>query len=187
MKVLSFDMGTRNLAFALVEAPQTIIKLGVIDLQKHSARTATDLLMNTLAEDNKWMLECCDEVVVESQPSSGACKTLSIALQIYFRLYDEFRGNPVRPFRFMHAKKKFDLFPDIYERMDPQHYDARKETARQMALRILQENEQKYMDFFQRQPYKRQTDVADALVQACQHITDQSLSKKKRKSPIQSL
>lgn len=171
-RVLSFDMGTRNLAFALVEKPQTILRMGIIDLGKHAARVAATRLIETLYEENTWMCEPGHNIVVELQPGSGVCKTLSHVLQCFFDVLDRERGNEARHFRFMQARQKFKYDLALYGKRNPQTYHGRKTLAIEMARNILQTNDPKYHDFFESQDFKRRTDVADAIVQACVYLQD---------------
>lgn len=173
-RVLSFDMGTRNLAFALVESPRTVLRMGLIDLCHNDARKACEFLLNTLHGDNSWMLECCDEVVVESQPSAGVHRILTFVLQTHFMDYDLLhRKREPRPFRFMHARSKLALFPDIFERSQPRTYNQRKACAMEQAERILNDEHctpTRFKQFYDARNRKQKTDLADALIQACVHL-----------------
>ena len=170
MKVLSFDMGTRNLAFAVVDAPDTIKRMGVIDLFTNTSRDAANVLLDSLDGPNAWMLDCCDEVVVELQPTNGACKILSYVLMMYFREHDRHHGAPIRPFRFMSAGFKLKLFPEMRPDFDLSIYEGRKAAGVAMAIRVIDGNKREFGDFFNEQSDKRKTDLADAIVQGCQHI-----------------
>ena len=176
MRVLSFDMGTRNLAFALVDAPHTIVRLGLIDLQTNVARLAAERLLEALGDEHAWMVdERIDEYVVELQPSNSASKILSFVLMTHFHRFG------ARPFRFMAAANKFKLMPEMYAARAPETYDDRKRTAMAMAELILARDAQPDMiAFYRDQGFKQQNDVADALVQACRHIQEMSLSSSSR-------
>ena len=181
MKVLSFDLGTRNMAFALVEAPHTILKMGCIDLGSNSARNSSDVLLDTLQDPNAngWMADCCDEIVVELQPTNGPCKTLSFVLMTYFRMWDELHHRPVRPFRFMAAGFKLKYKPELLEQLNPESYNDRKDLAVKMAYEVLNQNRADFIEFFRGQNPKRKTDLADAVIQACQHIKSPDASSKR--------
>jgi len=176
-RVLSFDMGTRNLAFALIEFPIVVVRMGVIDLQKNSAREATDSLINTLHAENSWMGDFGHDVVVELQPGSGVCKTLSHVLQAWFHTIDQQRGRTARPFRFMSAGNKLRFDPVSLAAAGGAkslQYKGRKDLAVLMARKILsnQSNQPRFLAFFDGQSYKRQTDLADAILQGCRHLQD---------------
>ncbi len=84
-------------------------------------------------------------------------------------------------------KLKYD--EALYDARPPTTYDERKALAVAMAQQILwlPENDQqkKFGEFFRGQGYKRQTDLADALVQACQHAKRPDVeSKRFRKRAI---
>lgn len=171
-RVLSFDMGTRNLAFALVGRRQEptggqehgihLLRLGMIDLQKHAAREATESLVLSITGDgeNSWMSRETCPVVIELQPRGGICKTLSHVLQAVF-----LTANPARVVRFLHAKSKFQFRPDMLHAAPPQDYAERKALAVQMAKTVLEPGS-KFAVFFDSRPYKQQTDLADAILQA---------------------
>ena len=180
-RILSFDMGTRNLAFALVQDnPLEVMRMGVIDLGVNASRDATDVLLDVLRGEHAWMADCCDEIVAELQPTNGACKILSFVLMTYFRLTDEFRERPVRPFRFMPAGFKLKYDEVLLTQLDPKTYDERKEAAVRMAANILADHSNDTMrEFFRGQTPKRRTDLADAIVQACQHIRAPDVHAKK--------
>jgi hypothetical protein len=172
MRVLSFDLGTRNLAYALVESPDVVVKMGMIDLGKHAARQACDALVDTLMGDNAWMLVAPDEVVLELQPGSGVCKTLSHVIQAVFRMQGHVLGTPPKPVRFMPAgrKLKYDLV--TLAEHSPTTYSQRKSCAVAMAEKVLARQEGRYLDFFRSRNHKQKTDLADALVQACKHLQE---------------
>lgn len=165
-------MGSRNLAFALVEHPTTVRRMGVIDLGKHAAREATDRLVDSMLDENAWMLEGDHEVVIELQPSSGICKTLSHVIQSMFRQYDTFQGQVPRPVRFMQAGNKLRFNNDLYLQLLPTTYAGRKNAAVAMARIVLAENESRFLQFFEAQGHKQRTDLADALVQGCRHLQE---------------
>lgn len=170
MRVLSFDMGTRNLAFALVDAPHSILRLGIIDMQTNVARLATERLLEALGGEHAWMTDASiDEYVVELQPSNSASKILSFVLMTHFHRFGS------RPFRFMAAANKFKFMPDVYAQRAPETYDDRKRTAMAMAEIVLaRNNDADMLAFYRGQAFKQQNDLADALVQACRHIQDSS-------------
>lgn len=53
-------------------------------------------------------------------------------------------------------------------------YKGRKDLAVLMARKILsdQANQPRFLAFYDGQPYKRQTDLADAILQGCRHLQD---------------
>lgn len=164
-RVLSFDMGSRNLAYCLVEAPTTVLKWGIIDLGKHAARVATDALIDTLRGDHAWMLEGNHDVVVELQPGSGVCKTLSHVLQTIFYWHSRTH------IRFMRAGQKFRFDAETLAQRNPQTYTDRKHCAIAMAEKIV-ETQPTFLALLHSHKVKQRSDLADALVQGCQHLAE---------------
>jgi len=166
-------MGTRNLAFALIDGSSTISKLGVIDLGQHAARIGTERLIETLFGENSWMADYGHDVVVEMQPGGGGiCRILSYVLQAFFTTLDRINKREPRHFRFMQAKQKFKMDPILFARRNPQTYAERKQLAVEMARNVLQTNDVKFSQFFEALSAKHKTDVADALVQGIQYLRE---------------
>lgn len=174
-RVLSFDMGTRNLAYALVENPNRILRMGMIDLRTNNTRQATKTLINTLHGSNAWMLDSDHDVVVELQPSSGVCKTLSHVLQGVFYSFDLCTLPEPRDFVFMQAGQKLLYNPTVLAQINPQTYRARKQCAIAMAEIVLQDNQELFRTFFAKHAFKQQSDLADAIVQGCRHFQRNAL------------
>lgn len=169
-RVLSIDLGSRNMAFALVEAPHTLVAWGMIDLLINQARQATDNLVDLLQGDEyKWIREGTFDIVVETQPGNGVCKILSHALQAYFRVV-----GPGRKFHFMAPNNKLRFDTEIYDRVRPTSHAERKIVSMQVVERYIVErgggkNSPLYEYYASRNP-KQQTDLADAYIQACREI-----------------
>ncbi len=189
-RVLSIDLGSRNMAFALVDAPHTLVAWGMIDLLINQARQATDNLIDLLqGEEYKWIRQGTFDIVVETQPGSGVCKTLSHVLQGYFRAL-----NPARKFHFMtpNNKLKFDL--EIYDRVRPTSHAERKIVSMQVVERYVAAGAAAASGgggastaasgggaagasaasgvyaYYASRNHKQQTDLADAYIQACREI-----------------
>lgn len=181
--VLSFDMGSRNLAFALVRPPSnTIERMGLIDLGKHAARQATEALVNSLSASNAWMFDAGHDVVVELQPSGGVCKALSHVLQACFLFHDNTNNVTDRaPFLFMAAGNKLRYDLDVFNEMCPQTYTQRKRCAMRMAETILDaQPTTTCADFYASFDFKQQSDLADAIVQGVRYIQRRQQQKQPR-------
>jgi len=184
-RVLSFDMGSRNMAYALVEEPHTLICWGMIDLGVNQARQATENLIDLLESDAyRWMRENhAYDVVVEQQPANGVCKTLAHALQTYFRTSDLL--NPAcekpRSFHFMaaHSKLKFDV--DIYDKVRPETHAERKIVSMRVVEEYLDREGEAYK-FYGSRNHKQQTDLADAYIQGCQELKKMVSGKKRTRA-----
>lgn len=183
-RILSFDMGSRNMAYAVVEAPHTLVCWGMIDLGVNQARQATENLVDLLESDEyRWMREKPYDVVVEQQPASGVCKILAHSLQTYFRTAD--RLNPAltkpRSFHFMapHSKLKFDV--DVYDAVRPQTHAERKIVSMRVVEQYVDRESSAYA-FYAGRVKKQQTDLADAYIQACRELQQSAPNPKKRRA-----
>lgn len=169
--VLSFDMGTRNLAFAVVRAPELVTRVGMIDLLKHAAKESASALISTLFDENRWMLELRCPVVIELQPRSGVCKVLSHVLATAFVTYDRATGNEPRDVVFMHARRKFAADPVTFASLAPATYPERKAAAVTICREILRRQPcTTCLDFFEARNAKQKTDVADAVLQGVAYL-----------------
>ncbi len=163
-------MGTRNLAFAHVRYPETILRWGIMDLAKHQVRVAHGNLLQLLYEEHAWMRECGADVVVESQPASGACKILSHCLNTYFDVVDREDGRR-RNFHFMSAHNKLKYDVDVYDAVRPVDSRGRKEVSMLVTERVMQEqSSDEFARFYSTYAYKQRTDLADALIQALRYL-----------------
>lgn len=170
-RVISFDLGSRSMAFAYVEYPCKILKMGLIDCGKHEARTATANLVHILETTHSWMRDCDADVVVEAQPSNGIIKSLSHVLQAYFLTVHHARPTKFT-FDFMQANNKLKYNLEIYEEEKPNNGEERKVvTMRTLQEVILPQQEMpNFAVYYAQQKYKQKTDLADAVVQACRWL-----------------
>lgn len=180
--VLSFDIGTRNLAFALVDVDDDggaycVQRVGVIDLGSNVSRIALERLRDVLASAAfAWAfdVDIVDAYVIEQQPSNGVFKQISLNLAAHFSMHDSLilGGAVLRPVRMMSPLQKFKLFPDLYDKNLT--YVRRKEAGVEMARRILASAcNESARSFFEAHAFKQQTDMADAIIQACQYLKEQ--------------
>lgn len=158
------------MAYALVQAPHTLLRWGMIDLASNVPRTAVDNLIRVLeSPDYAWMRQSRYSIVVELQPASGVCKILAHALQTYFRTADVCRGVEPRVFHFMAAHNKLMFDVDIYDQVKPQTHADRKIVSMKVVEKYLDVKSDLY-SFYSTRNHKQQTDLADAYIQACREL-----------------
>lgn len=155
--VISFDMGTRNLAVCHVAAPHKILRWCLVDLRSNDIKKSTRCLVSAISAKGAlgWVFECDSPIVIESQPRAGPVKTLSHVLHgiVMFRC-------PDRPVTFVAASSKFKAFAG--ENGTRNTYNERK----QLAIDIAQKHiDSEFSLFFQRMPWKQQGDLADSFLQ----------------------
>jgi hypothetical protein len=177
-RVISFDMGTRSMAVAHVEADTTLLRWQIVDLGTNQASLAVPKLLAAIdAPDGElhWMVECpADAIVVELQPREGVHKTLSHCLQTYSLL-----KTPQRAFHFMPANTKLKYDPVLYETMPRKTADQRKAITMTLTERLCTNVD--CMLTYKDHLLKQRTDLADAFVQGCKYLQEDAVPKKKRK------
>jgi len=139
----------------------------IIDLRSNVAKEAVETFYALLEGQLRWIRECTDPIVVELQPREGVCKTVSHCLQLYSLMV-----TPQRPFVFMAANTKLKYDMEFFNRMPRGTSDERKAITMQLTERLLGNDH--FADFYRRQAYKQQTDLADAFVQGCKFLKDGS-------------
>lgn len=88
-RVLSLDVGSRSMGFAIVDSGEHVLDVGIIDLGvnvqvKACGRVAPVFLK--LVEE-RWSQYLPFLVVIESQPKRGICMPLSHAIQAFFETF----------------------------------------------------------------------------------------------------
>lgn len=180
-RILSFDLGSRNMAFALVEEPHTLIRWGMIDLGINQARQATENLIDLFrSADYAWINDDDCDIVVELQPRNGVCKTLSHVMQAYFYYTD-----PLRTFHFMTASNKLKFDAALYDEVSPKTHADRKIVSMHVVEKYITNKECALYKFYASRNHKQQTDLADAYIQACRYLQTIKVPKRKRGAPAQ--
>jgi hypothetical protein len=169
-EVISWDMGTRNLSYCYLRFPHHILSWGMIDLGTNTASLAVKRLCELLERpEYRWMRDSEADVVIESQPSNGVIKSLSLGLQMYFLTADrcDGRANP-RKVSFMSPNNKLKAFPKLWAQMSRVSRPERKRIAMSGTLFVLEnttENNRTYLEYYKKFGYKQRTDMADSLTQ----------------------
>lgn len=209
--VLSFDVGSRSMGYALVTADKRLQRWGIIDLQSNQARDAIDEFIRLVYTDPsyRWMLQCGvdTDLVIETQfGNNGVCKTLSFALMTFFLTMDRERHAAVlstqapvyRKVHFMQAASKLRYDMDFYHQRNPRTKDERKLMVVDLVRKLCDEDVQmerigaQQRQHFETVRFKQQSDLADAYVQALRELQireeaaakeQRRLEKKRKRSP----
>ena len=157
-------MGTTSMGFAVVEEPCTVVRIGIINLGTSNTQEAVANLYQ-LFTTGDFNLDI--PLVMESQPTHGAPKCVSHALQM---LYIERH----RSYHFMAANDKLKLVPTWYDTFDKTTRADRKKLSMHLCSIILDFPENRHlMTYYKTHEYKQRTDIADAVVQAARYLQRQ--------------
>lgn len=188
--VLSWDCGTRNLAYCLLEACEEpdesefrILMWENLDLQSDSVASAVQNLQREL-DARQWML-AVDNVCIESQVTPNTTmKVISHCIQMYFAA--KLGGSA--SIHFVSPKQKFKVcnVPEPTDCPAPGHAKNKK-IAVLMARKLLCKHADKSMIQYV-QSFDKQDDLCDAFLQGLYFIrmTKQKLSSLQRISRIMS-
>lgn len=174
MSSLSFDMGTRSMGYAHVR-DTTILQMGIIDLGTNETRIAIEELHKLFSTGGafEWVTKEPNlTIVMESQPTHGAPKTVSHCVQMFCLI------NSI-PCEFMSPNDKLKVIKEWYDTMPKSTRAERKIISMKIcaALLHLPDNAHLY-DFYAKHEYKQRTDLADAVVQGVRCL------QRRKKSPI---
>ena len=172
---LSFDCGTSNLAYCLLEnmqsidnefEPQQEFSIRLWENFSLNAGTTADAVFSLRREldSRQWMLHV-DNVIIEAQVCSNPImKVISHAIQMYFSCRG--RSNPNStpiPVHFISPKSKFKVVSVPEPNMAKGHAK-NKTVAILMAKKILSNPENKYaLDYLL--SHKKKDDLSDCLLQ----------------------
>lgn len=170
--VVSFDMGTRSMAYARVAAPCDILGMGIIDMQTKASRECTDRLHELLQDgEMAWIRRERVPVVVEAQPAEGACKVMTHGMQMF--LLKEGDQHAYEHWMMMMApNSKLLTVQQFYAEMPHDTRAQRKAIAMRTAEAIMgmSARNSRFREFYDRHEYKQRTDLADALAQAVRFL-----------------
>lgn len=163
MKILSIDVGLRNLALCLIE-DKTILQWEVGGI----ASEHTDGLFVTLKkhlDEKQWILES-DMILIERQPDRNRkMKTVENFIHAYFVCHD---------MKTIIWDAKYKI-PDVVG-PGKKKYKLRKDTSIDRCLEFIKETNQSWVEFFKSHPKK--DDLADTVMQALSFREPVSKTKK---------
>jgi RNase H-fold protein (predicted Holliday junction resolvase) len=163
--VISFDLGTVSMGYAIVQAPLRVLKFGIIDLGTNDSAQAVKAIHTVLTTDTyqfKDALAHGAEIVMESQPAHGAPKVVSHAMQMF--CLD--RG---LTHEFMAPNEKLKIFPEMYAKFENNTRADRKKLSMLYCENFLAP-QPALLAFYKSNPYKQRTDIADAVAQAVRRL-----------------
>jgi hypothetical protein len=172
MSLLSIDLGTRSMGFALLQiSPFAIQRVGIVDLGTNVVHEAVDALHKMLTPGGD--LESCIaspdlHIVMELQPVNSAGKCVAAALQMFALCHRI-------PVATMPANRKLHLCEPWYAQCDHNVRADSKLLSLALADVLLNAYDKQAAAHFAKQHYKQRTDIADALVQGAQWIQEQKL------------
>lgn len=164
MRVLSFDMGYKNLAYCILEDKklQTWKCVNIVEGKSKAKKPSISLLTEALIDhlqQEKWDVQ---KVLIEQQPvgfhrrSNTGMKVLSHVLQGYF--YNKGIG-----VSFVSPKRKLKGCPDCKGKPTKERYKIHKQYAIDETRKYLKGEDSKWMDLFEKA--SKQDDLADCLLQ----------------------
>lgn len=187
MKVLSFDMGIKNLAYIVMQKEEEgfdiclwqveDITTGYTKAKKPTIAQCVEAMVNHLQTID---ISGVTHVLIEQQPvgfhqrSNTMMKCLSHVVQAFF--ID--RGIEHVAFVSPKRKLKMDGCPDTKGLKTKERYNLHKQFAIDKTLELLPEG--KWRDWFE--SLKKQDDAADTFLQAYQTIMEKPKKKRKRAS-----
>ncbi len=172
MSLLSIDLGTRSMGFALMEInPFKILRVGIVDLGTNVVHEAIGALYTILyhGELQFCLVQPDLHIVMELQPVNSAGKCVAAALQMFALCHRI-------PVTTMPANRKLHLCEPWYAQCDHNVRADSKLLSLALADVLLTTYDAQAAAHFAKQHYKQRTDIADALVQGAQWIQEEKLN-----------
>jgi len=163
LKVLSIDVGLKNLALCFMENNLTVRYWNVLEVSG-----IQDMLEQL---DQVIPLDEVDEVIIEKQPSfNPKMRTVACALQTYFIIRGQIDNTNIRKIIFYSAKYKLQLCRDSVPKglSKSQRYRFHKKMAIDECRRKVDDNVE-LSEFFDQ--HKKKDDLADSYLQAVSYIS----------------
>ena len=175
MKVISFDIGIKNMAYCIASINQNnleIIKLHKIDLEIHNKAT-TQTFIDTTIEfldnifHNELMMnnEECLKVLIECQMTSKM-RCIQTTINTFFKMISKFEGIDIETIN-LSAKHKLDLtkkYPNFSNIDNKSNYRNNKINAVSFANFLLNSKyfNNDILDIIKKE--KKKDDICDALL-----------------------
>lgn len=181
MKVLSIDVGIKNLAYCIIEKNENdfnilswdIIKLGDnIKCKKLTLYDISKELFEILDKIHIFMT--VDEVLIENQPSfkNPTMKSIAVLLYSFFHIrgiVDKQKTNSnINSIKFISPSNKLKIGTAVKKDLsnnESKKYRLTKETSIKYCLSIISEEEKNILN-----KYKKKDDLCDAFLQGFQYM-----------------
>ena len=163
VRVLSFDVGIRNLAYCHT-SDGTIEDWGVLDVYGKDLGQVANAVANTL--DQNFAGIAFDKVLIENQPvmRNPTMKSVQMLIYSYFVMCREIGKVPIDEIRLISASRKNRLCDTVLG-MDPESrtYKKNKDRAIETTRRLLRDQPSEWSVLFE--AHKKRDDLADAFLQ----------------------
>ena len=179
MKILTFDVGVKNLSFCyILSDPFTILEWNTISLidkeQAVNKVSIGDLTTATLLA----LENCFDEqseidiVLIENQPSSlnGLMKSISMVIFTFFKLLS-LHGGSVKEVKFISATNKLKVKKNLCPK-EKLGYNQLKKKSIELASMYLEQLAPNKLEWFFK--LKKTDDYSDTLLYAIYYMETQS-------------
>lgn len=172
MKICSFDIGIKNLAYCILDQDSKINYWEVINLEASTETEITEKLIE-IFDERDFLLEC-DIIVIEKQPSfNPKMKMLSHVLHCYFVLRGIVDRNithsKIEKITFISPKNKLKVYTGPYVKVRAQTPYARtKRLGIEYCKYMITEEEECFKDLFKRT--KKKDDLADCYMQGVYYL-----------------
>lgn len=164
MKILSIDVGTKNLAMCLIDDLKNIHEWEVGGVPSEDPEIYKNL--KRYLDDRLWVLDA-DTVVIERQPDKNKrMKSVENFLHAYFIIHD-------KETVLFHAKNKV---PDVVG-SGKRKYNQRKMVSIDRCLEFLQQTNQ-HVSFFKK--HQKKDDLADTVLQALAFMSADAVKPKNK-------
>lgn len=163
VRVLSFDVGIRNLAYCHT-SDGTIEDWGVLDVHGKDLGHMANAVANTL--DQHFAGIAFDQVLIENQPvmKNPTMKSVQMLIYAYFVMCREIGMVPINEIRLISASRKNRLCDTILG-ADPEGrtYKKNKDRAIETTRRLLRDQPSEWSVLFE--AHTKRDDLADAFLQ----------------------
>ena len=164
MIILSFDVGTKNLAYCQLDSEsKSILDWNVLDC------TSNNLILKMISEfDAIPNLLDSDLILIEKQPSfNPKMRIMSTAIYVYFTLRINHERTKNIKIIYYSAKHKLKLCDIKLDRVYKSKYTINKKVAIEQTKILLKNHS--FLQYFN--SHKKKDDLADCYLQALSYIT----------------
>lgn len=184
MKVLSFDIGIKNLSYCILDETYKIYDWNIVNLCENLdiKKDKYIIFENIPKKLDLYNLLDVDIVLLENQPclKNPTMKTIQIIIYTYFVINGLHKENsPISKILFISAKNKLSFYDGpVVECKLKSKYSQTKYLGKEYTKYYLKDNQEK-LDFFN--SHKKKDDLSDSYLQGMSYF-ECELKKKEKKS-----